>query len=269
MSSSSTLGQTVILALIGAYKAVMVVWGVVIAVQSRVVKIDKFKERQQLGYAIYNVTVMSAIILPISLLFNKQYGVAYMIRCIGIILVVAINIGILYIPKIFMIYNPEVKEARASTFASGLTKTSLVRGNTTLLTASMKLASSCEDSSISLERLPSLPPSYSSGGNFKDVSKKQSLMTYDPRTGVFLPADIKVDNGKRMGVPQSPQGEGDAPKIPGSSHDSPDGFIRSSLSPVVDEGKGSANLLDSSSVGSVDLNVEVFTSLSSTDSPQE
>jgi hypothetical protein len=92
--------QLILLIVILVSKACMVVWGVVIAVRSRVVRVDKFKERQQLGYAIYNITVMALVILPMSFLFTKQYGTAYIIRSIGLMVVVTINLGILYLPKV-------------------------------------------------------------------------------------------------------------------------------------------------------------------------
>lgn len=91
--------STLFLLLIGAYKVIMILAGVIIAWKSRVIVMAEFQERVSLGYAIYNITFSLLVLVPVVILFQNETESVFVIRSVGILFVVVATMCFLFIPK--------------------------------------------------------------------------------------------------------------------------------------------------------------------------
>jgi hypothetical protein len=82
------------------YKLALLVAGVILAWKSRVVHIERFNERQQLGYAIYNIAFFIVVILPITVLLSDDAESLFLVRSVGLMYVSAVTAAVLFVPKI-------------------------------------------------------------------------------------------------------------------------------------------------------------------------
>ena len=97
----TTLG---VLAIMIAYKLIWLLAGVLVAFKSRVISISRFQERQQLGYAIYNIAFSIFIFLPVSFLFADEIVAVYVVRCVGLMLITTFTLAVVMVPKFYHIY---------------------------------------------------------------------------------------------------------------------------------------------------------------------
>lgn len=92
------------MALLLTYKMVWLLAGIFVAWKSRVISIARFQERQQLGYAIYNLAFSIFIFLPVSFLFSGEVVAVYVVRCVGLMLITTFTLAVVIVPKFYRIY---------------------------------------------------------------------------------------------------------------------------------------------------------------------
>jgi hypothetical protein len=90
--------------LLAAYVALLLAAGVAVAVMSRVITIAEFRERIELGYAIYNVSVSLLILVPVVVLFRDEIVPVYAVRSIGIVFVAVVTSAVVFGPKFYNVY---------------------------------------------------------------------------------------------------------------------------------------------------------------------
>ncbi|KJE98253.1 hypothetical protein CAOG_008244 [Capsaspora owczarzaki ATCC 30864] len=113
--SSSSSGTTVTsqcrsdnfgiyLAIYLAFKGAVLLAGIYLAIACRNVA-DQFNESKQLGFAIYNLTFISCIIIPLVLAIQASATVVYLIAAFGTLLALVMTIAIIFVPKIVLVYS--------------------------------------------------------------------------------------------------------------------------------------------------------------------
>jgi len=102
----SPSGSTVIYVVLALYKLILLLSGCYIAFKSRaVINVAQYSERHQLGYSIYNLAIVTAIIIPATYLLRNSPTSAYVLRAVGIFIGIVVCLSVLYLPKIFVIYG--------------------------------------------------------------------------------------------------------------------------------------------------------------------
>jgi hypothetical protein len=114
--SGTALGFAIVLFI---YKALSLVAGVVIAFRSRVIHLDRFSERQQLGYAIYNVAFSILFVLPVAIFLSTDTDGIYIVRCMGILVIASVTMAVLFAPKLYAAHGEEALNS-SFTFSASL-----------------------------------------------------------------------------------------------------------------------------------------------------
>lgn len=67
---------------------------------------SKFNESKYIGFAVYNIALIAVVIVPLSSVSEVSLNIRFIIRSIGILLIPAVTILTLFVPKVIHILFP-------------------------------------------------------------------------------------------------------------------------------------------------------------------
>ncbi|XP_004342411.2 hypothetical protein CAOG_08242 [Capsaspora owczarzaki ATCC 30864] len=101
-------------------KGAALLYGVYLAVMCRHVA-NQFNESKQLGFAIYNLTFVSCIIIPLVLALDATATAIYLIAALGTLFALVVTLAIIFVPKVMRIVaNKEETKPTSSKLTQAL-----------------------------------------------------------------------------------------------------------------------------------------------------
>ncbi|XP_033742389.1 gamma-aminobutyric acid type B receptor subunit 2-like [Pecten maximus] len=86
-----------------AFKGLLLVFGVYMAWETRNVKIPVLNDSQYIGLNVYNVVLMSSIVVVLSNILSDQPTMAYILESAFVLLSTSVTLCLLFVPKIYAI----------------------------------------------------------------------------------------------------------------------------------------------------------------------
>ncbi|KJE88575.1 hypothetical protein CAOG_00213 [Capsaspora owczarzaki ATCC 30864] len=83
-----------------AYMGVMMLFGIILAIRTRNIKEDAFNESRLISVAIYNVSFVTIIMIPL-VTFTTDVRALLVMKSVGILFAVMVTVGLLFFPKIW------------------------------------------------------------------------------------------------------------------------------------------------------------------------
>ena len=87
-----------------AYKGLLLVFGVYMAWETRHVKIPALNDSQYIGMNVYNVVIMSIIVVVLSNILSHQPTLAYVMESSFMLLSTTVTLFLLFVPKVRFIH---------------------------------------------------------------------------------------------------------------------------------------------------------------------
>jgi basic membrane protein A len=111
------------------YKAAVLIFGMFIAVATRNVRSD-FNESKQIGFSIYNIFFVSAVILPLLYFLPMRFDAYYVLANVLILWIPSVTLLLLFVPKLrIAINNPNQSGGASSTSSTGRSHINIVMEN--------------------------------------------------------------------------------------------------------------------------------------------
>ncbi|XP_074654114.1 gamma-aminobutyric acid type B receptor subunit 1-like [Tubulanus polymorphus] len=92
--------MTVWLGVVMGYKGLLLMFGILLAYETRSVKIKQVNDSRFVGMSIYNVVVLSIITAPVTIIIKDQQDASFAFVALAIILCCFLSMGLVFVPKI-------------------------------------------------------------------------------------------------------------------------------------------------------------------------
>ncbi|CAH1786256.1 unnamed protein product [Owenia fusiformis] len=90
------------------YKGILLLFGVLLAYETRSVKMKQLNDSRFVAMAIYNVVVLCIITAPVTLIIGSQQDATFAFVAVAIILCCLLSMGLIFVPKVVeLIRNPD------------------------------------------------------------------------------------------------------------------------------------------------------------------
>ena len=83
-----------------AYKGLLLIFGVYMAWETRHVKIPALNDSQYIGMNVYNVVIMSIIVVVLSNILSRRPTLAYVVESSFMLLSTTVTLCLLFVPKV-------------------------------------------------------------------------------------------------------------------------------------------------------------------------
>jgi len=110
--------QIVTLAVLGAYKVGMIVYGCFLAFSIRKIPFKVFNESKVIGFTIYNVSFFSALTVAVQLAIKDNITTVFVLRSFGIMIGTVVTVGVIMIQKAFLVGLVTEDTSSGGSFAS-------------------------------------------------------------------------------------------------------------------------------------------------------
>jgi hypothetical protein len=132
--------------------SLMLLYGIILAIRSRVIEIAEYNERVSIGLAVYNIAFCVAFVLPITFAFDTNPAPTYIIRAGAAVFAINVTILLLFFPKFYAIWVQQVSSDKrqydeacleAAIAGRGKLMSMIMIINNTIATAVVLLIFSC------------------------------------------------------------------------------------------------------------------------------
>ncbi|XP_045468620.1 gamma-aminobutyric acid type B receptor subunit 1 isoform X1 [Harmonia axyridis] len=111
--------NSVWLAVIGAYKGLVLIFGLFLAYETRSVKVKQINDSRYVGMSIYNVVILCLITAPVTMVIDSQQDASYAFVALAIVFCCFLSMALIFVPKVIEVirhpkdkaeskYNPDV-----------------------------------------------------------------------------------------------------------------------------------------------------------------
>lgn len=126
------------LAIIYAYKGVLLVFGLFLAWETRHVSIPALNDSKYIGMSVYNITIMCCLGVALSFVIQDNPAASHALVSIFILFCATITLSLVFVPKVIELrINPHANERIR--VVGGLDKSRSVPGNAASITSSAKV----------------------------------------------------------------------------------------------------------------------------------
>lgn len=105
------------------YKGLLLLFGLLLAYETRSIKIKQVNDNRFVGMSIYNVVILSFITGPVTLVIKSQHEASFVFVSLALILSTFLSMGLIFVPKVIdVIRNPKESVENMALTDSTLTK---------------------------------------------------------------------------------------------------------------------------------------------------